>query len=137
MLRRRKKTRELERIECVEDDEEEGRKGEENPYTKAMQFMSHVLVFEEHVIRNFLSIYREISMLIELGLEKLGRSLRKLVSSSPMGRCIAGKESKYQLRTKLSQWLGTTILCGDVATTLQWIKTRRWSQFKREVIAAV
>ncbi|KAM3343771.1 hypothetical protein P3S68_025861 [Capsicum galapagoense] len=37
-----------------------------------------------------------LSSLMLPGLEKLGRSLRKLVYSSPMGRFIAGEESKYQ-----------------------------------------
>ncbi|PHT92560.1 putative envelope ADP,ATP carrier protein, chloroplastic [Capsicum annuum] len=49
-----------------------------------------------------------LSSLMLPGLEKLGRSLRKLVYSSPMGRFIAGEESKYQLGAAL--FLSYTIL---------------------------
>lgn len=68
----KKKMRQLEReMEGIDDDEEEGRKGEENHG------------YAIHEVSCSCSI---LTSLLFLGLEKLGRSLRKLLNSSPTER---------------------------------------------------
>lgn len=42
-----------------------------------------------------------------------------------------------EVGSRLSSWLGITIQCKGVYSTLQWIKRRWWKQFQKEIIASV
>lgn len=50
---------------------------------------------------------------------------------------FAGCKWISEVRSELENWAGIHIIQADAKQCLQWIKNRRWKQFKKEVVIAI